>query len=66
MDADRARAVRELVIAVGEMVKECLARAREIFVEALATLHLSTIESLPPVEFVEPTVEDAGRARSTT
>jgi hypothetical protein len=66
VDAERARAVRELVIAVGEIVKERLARAREIFVEALATLPLSTIESLPPVEFVEPSVEDAGRARSAT
>jgi hypothetical protein len=43
VDAERARAVRELVIAIGEIVKERLARAGEIFVEALSPAGISRV-----------------------
>ena len=63
VDAVRARAVRELILGVGEIVKERLAKARDDFVRAIAQRPLSEIEALPEVELPIPSIEDAGRKR---
>src|SRR6202521_158782 len=63
VDADRARAIRELITRVGDVVKERLAEARKAFVTALAKLPLRELESLPVVDLRVPTIEDAGRGR---
>jgi hypothetical protein len=63
IDADRARAFRALVVGVGEIVKERLEAARNKFVQAIAAMPLSDVEALPPIEYVTPSIEDAGRSR---
>jgi hypothetical protein len=63
VDAERARAMRELILAVGEIVKKRMTTAREHFVQAVAALPLSDIEALPPVEFIKPTIGDASKSR---
>lgn len=63
VDADRARAMKELFHAVGKIVDERLAESQLRFTQAVAKLPLAEIEALPAVDLPEPTLDDAGRGR---
>jgi hypothetical protein len=63
VDAERAKAVRALIIRVGDVVKEQLERARSDFTAALAKLTFAHLEALPAIDLPIPNIEDAGRNR---
>lgn len=64
VDAARARAMKDLMVQVGEIVNGRIAKAQKDFTEAIAKLPLSDIEALPAVELPVPSMEDAGRNRN--